>query len=855
MTNPSFTLDVLGRRALSGPGGSPVDPVLAQPKRLALLIYLAAASPRGFHRRDTLLALFWPESSDDRGRGALNRAVYFLRRSTCRDLLVTRGDEEVKLDDSLLSCDSVLFERALDTGNTEQALDLYRGNFGEGFHVAGLPEFERWMEAERVRLLDRAFQAALQLTAQFEERHEYPQAARWAHRAGQIAPYDEQAARQFVHLLDRMGDRAEALRFYEQFATRLRTELDLEPSPETTAVAAAVRARRAGRPAEAEAPPEPAVDPPAPTPPSADTPGGSPLRRIAIGTAALLAIGAFTRVLVPDSAPTVRLGKRRIVAAARELELWPVLSGDGRTLFYTVASPTGRELFAQQIDGGSPVSLTGRVPGNQHSAALSPDGTQLLMSGPDGLYIMPALGGQPRRRVIDKIPPQTAGVPRLLSGAWSPDGSRVVYPDRDTLFVQSLTRDQRTPIATDYFIHSPSWSPDGKWIAYVAGNPEFHVRGNIAPGAIRLVRAEGGTVSSVTDSSSFNTSPIWVPGRPALLFISDRDGGRDVYLVRLDRRGLPRAPPVRITTGLNPERIALSADGRRMAWSAFTQTSNIWSLALPVHDSVPLSAARQVSTQTELVEGVGSISTDGAWLYYHSDRSGNPDLWRLPLSGGEAERLTTDPAADFSPAVSPSGEEVAFHSLRTGRRQIYVMPVAGGPVVQVSKGTFESGVPVWSADGAVMAWYSNSAVSIAYRNGDGTWGPPKPLPDTHPTSGMAQWSPDGHWISYPALDGLALVNPATEEHRVLHAGIGVNWHAWQSDGRSIVGMRTTSQGVLQIVSLPLTGARPRLLVYADNPVAQQPKYGLVLRRGQVYFVLNEDKADIWVADVESLDIP
>ena len=75
------------------------------------------------------------------------------------------------------------------------------------------------------------------------------------------------------------------------------------------------------------------------------------------------------------------------------------------------------------------------------------------------------------------------------------------------------------------------------------------------------------------------------------LFISDRDGGRDVYQLALSGSGRPQGAPARITAGLNPDRIALSADGTRLAWSTYSETSQIWSLPVPPQDSVSLGAA------------------------------------------------------------------------------------------------------------------------------------------------------------------------------------------------------------------------------------------------------------------------
>ena len=93
---------VLGALDLKGPNGETLLSVLAQPKRVALLAYLAVASPNGFHRRDKLLGLFWAESDQEHGRAALRKALYFLRQSLGDEVVVNRGDEEVGLADKAL---------------------------------------------------------------------------------------------------------------------------------------------------------------------------------------------------------------------------------------------------------------------------------------------------------------------------------------------------------------------------------------------------------------------------------------------------------------------------------------------------------------------------------------------------------------------------------------------------------------------------------------------------------------------------------------------------------------------------------------------------------------------------------
>ena len=850
MSDGRVQLRILGGVELSGPDGTPARAVLSQPKRLALLFYLAAANPRGFHRRDTLLALFWPESPGERARMALNRAVYFLRHSLDRRLIVNRGDEELAVAEERLWCDVAAFEQALDAGRPSEALELYRGDLAPGFFVDGLSEFERWMQSERGRLRDRAREAALGLADAEETRGELPMAEHWAHRAMMLAPHDERAAQRRMELLDRVGDRAGALEAYEGFAARLSEDLGVEPSPETQALQATIRGRRAPVRPPGTFPSRgasrdvvtllPAEPPAAPPPP------GRPFRLWHIWSlgGALVAGGALALALLRDRPAATTLGRRAAVAVAPEIERWPSLSPDGGTVFYTVSFPGSDELFAQQLDGGSPVPLTSQVPGAQRYGVLSPGGTQLLFLGDDGLYVMAALGGEARRVVAGEVSFRRG----LFWGGWAPDGQRIVYIDRDTLIIHHLQNGNRTALATGANIHSPAWSPDGQWIAYVEGNPAFHVNGNTGPSALRVVAASGGLAVPITDASTLNTSPIWVPGRRGLLFISDREGGRDIYEIVLNEDGSPRGAPVRVTTGLNPERISISADGRRLAWSLYTEVTNLWALETTKGDSVPLGTARQITAETQKIEAAASISPDGAWLYYDSDRGGNADVWRLPVAGGQPQRLTADPAGDFYPAVSPDGREVAFHSLRSGNRDIYVMPAAGGSPVQISTSPQDEAVPAWSPDGRALIWQSTDTIRITRRRKDGSWGKPVPLYSV-PGGGALQWSPDGRWISLASSRGFELLDPIALELNPLPGAAGIFWHTWSGDSRTIFGAMTDRTGRMVILAVPIAGGRPRLLAYADDPMRQVYDRGLVVSGGRFYFPLVERKADVWVGEL------
>jgi len=237
-------LRALGPLVLRDANGEDLQLVLAQPKRVALLAYLAMARPRGFHRRDTLLALLWPEQDEQHARWALNQALRHLRTALGKEAVPSRGEGEVGIDPQALWCDAVEFEAAIERDDPARALELYRGDLLEGFHVSGCGEFERWLEEERVWRRRRAARAAATLARREEAGGEPVAAGHWARRALALAPDDEGAIRSLIELLGRLGDRAGAIQAYEEFARRLRVEYEAEPAPETQAMIAAVRTRR-----------------------------------------------------------------------------------------------------------------------------------------------------------------------------------------------------------------------------------------------------------------------------------------------------------------------------------------------------------------------------------------------------------------------------------------------------------------------------------------------------------------------------------------------------------------------------------------------------------------------------------
>lgn len=249
---PLIELRTLGGLQLTGPDGRELRSVVAQPKRLVLLAYLCAHNHHASHRRDSLVALFWPELDAEHARGALRQSLCFLRRALGDGVLNGYSEERIALDQDALWCDAAAFEQACSAERWGHALDLYAGDFFEGFFLSGIaPELEGWVEAERPRLRHLAARSAAEVATMAERDGDRARALDAARRAVALEPDTEETMRSLIALLDRLGDRAAAVQVYQEFARRLARNYALAPSPETQALLQTIRSRITQGPAGA----------------------------------------------------------------------------------------------------------------------------------------------------------------------------------------------------------------------------------------------------------------------------------------------------------------------------------------------------------------------------------------------------------------------------------------------------------------------------------------------------------------------------------------------------------------------------------------------------------------------------
>ena len=577
-----------------------------------------------------------------------------------------------------------------------------------------------------------------------------------------------------------------------------------------------------------------------------------PLIGAALALVAVIVIGA---VLLTRRAPTpVRLGRRAPVSVDPGLEIDPALSPDGKLVAYSAANGV---LTVRQVEGGSPVQVVRAQDARGRWPVFLPDGQRLVFVSSRGIEVVSALGGAPRLLA--------AGTNLARGVTVAPDGRTFAFISHDSLYAQPLDGGPPRLVAQTYEAHSPAWSPDGRWIAYVQGNRQYiNVidLGNLAYSSIWLAPASGGKPHRVTDERSAHASPAWASAR-SLLFVSDQDGGRDAYEVSLTNDGSPRAAPVRITTGLGPYAIAVSQDGRRIAYSPLTETSNVWSLPVPATGTVSVSTAVPETQGNQLIENVG-VSNDGKWLGYSGDRNGTSQVYlvRLGVKGAETQQVTSDSAGSYWVAWSPDDREIAFHRFHGDRRQIFVSPVEGGAAVPVTDGTEDERSPEWSPDGRRLLllanWGTRPAVQVVTRSADGRWSKPRRIPiviggDTI-TSGLSDWSPDGQFIACGCGEGGIVVAPVNggPARRLASSFSTAGWAfpQWSADGRMVYYVSEDSGRVVAVVGVPVNGGPARAVVRFDDATRPWHRYGFRVRAGRIFFTLGSRESDVWVADIE-----
>ena len=190
-------------------------------------------------------------------------------------------------------------------------------------------------------------------------------------------------------------------------------------------------------------------------------------------------------------------------------------------------------------------------------------------------------------------------------------------------------------------IISPSWSPNGRQVAYVS----FESRKPV----VYVHEVYGGKRRLIANFRGSNSAPSWSPDGRTLAVTLSRDGGSQLYTIDAN--------------GGEPRRL--------------TQSSGI--------DTEPVYAP------------------DGSNIYFVSDRGGAPQIYRMAASGGNPERVTFTGSYNISPAISPDGRRLAYISRINGAFKLQVMELGGNAVNTITDTTADER-PSFAPNGRLIVY-------------------------------------------------------------------------------------------------------------------------------------------------------
>ncbi len=223
-----------------------LTPTFKTAKAEGLFYYLVATQRT--HSRAALANLFWGDMAESKARVNLSKALSDLREQVGD--YVTIATQTVTFNTALpYQLDLERFLAAPTTRKEDAALealqaqvDLYRGDFLEGFYVRHAPEFEQWLLVEQERLRATAVQRFSNLAARYQQSGHLPNAIRTLRRLLGLEPWREEVHHQLMKLLAHNGEPHAALRQYELCRLALADELDVEPGAAITRFYAELRA-------------------------------------------------------------------------------------------------------------------------------------------------------------------------------------------------------------------------------------------------------------------------------------------------------------------------------------------------------------------------------------------------------------------------------------------------------------------------------------------------------------------------------------------------------------------------------------------------------------------------------------
>ena len=379
-----------------------------------------------------------------------------------------------------------------------------------------------------------------------------------------------------------------------------------------------------------------------------------------------------------------------------------VISPDGKQVVYVIYDGGLRSLWLRQVATGTDVKLTEPKDINYFGLAISPDGNFLyyafggLSVQNRELYRMPVLGGSPRK-VVDNISSPVG---------FSPDGKQIAFvrsetqPGGSALIIANADGTEERQVAArkggpnrfgNLFYGGVAWSPDGKRIATIA-------RGSDSAGRFQNViefPIEGGAESVLTSQRWYQIHRLsWLADGSGLLMTA-AETASEARTRQIWHLSYPGGEARKITNDLNGyTSISLNADSSVLVTIQENHATDIW--VAPDGDA---GRANKFTSVSSNMDGLDSVRwTPNGTIVFNSMAGGRDGIWTMEADGKNRKQLTTSESVDYNPSVTTDGRYVIFVSERMGAPAGWIMDIDGSNQKKLNL----SGFNPQAADGWVV---------------------------------------------------------------------------------------------------------------------------------------------------------
>lgn len=402
----------------------------------------------------------------------------------------------------------------------------------------------------------------------------------------------------------------------------------------------------------------------------------------------------------------------------------PALSPDGRSVAFISNKDGHYNVYVGLVRGGNVLEITHDASLKSHPS-WSPDGAtlayaQLNDGGTADVWEIPALGGAPRKVLLDAYDP-----------SWTPDG-RLVYANKaDNAIWTSGPQgeDPRLLVKVDpgQRASQPRVSPDGKLVAVA-------IRTSGPYGELGVADVSTGKVTQITHDWALAVSPSWSADSKFIYFASSRGGTLNVWKIGVDGGELRQ-----ITAGEGDDaELDVSADGKRVVFA----TTRI-NIGLTEEDL--RSGAVKVLAGDPARNAYGpSYSPDGTRLAFFTNLKGaeSESIMLADANGENATVLVRDSRSNIFPRWSSDQIQIFFVSVLHGHSECRMVSVSGGAPQTFLNKDMATRADV-SRDGQLL--YFSGGELLAF---DPHGGSSRVLAKVPGSALLGRWLPDGNEVAY-----------------------------------------------------------------------------------------------------------